>query len=461
MGTTPEERRGDAPRPPLRRRGGARTATVVVADPDVARRPAHPPRTARRAGHLPRRASGARPWRWRSGPPASWWSRTRARRRSSVVAPDGRCRALGGGPARAAHRRSPCRREVVVADPPRHEVVVLSLAGAVGRAGAGPATGRRAQLPDRARARPPDGTLLVVDALNFRVVRIAADGRLARALRRARRRGSGASPARRASRGLGRARLRVRRAARRRARLRRRRPFEYAVGRERCGARASSAPRRPRGRRRRSALRRGQPEPAGSRSSRSWEAPHERDDARSPSSSGPAPPRGAARARRLEARPLRHRARGRSGRCRRRTPASSATSRTRHRRARCSNRPRPGPRTTSRTRAPPSRRAPARRPGRAGSASRATTGRSRWGRRCARNIRMTRDDRSRPGAASNLGTDLRSSHPVSMRAGAGAGARAPPRATRSSSTRRRRPVHLLPRPARRSGATRSRSASSS
>lgn len=66
---------------------------------------------------------------------------------------------------------------VVVVDPPVHQVVALSAAGAVvgrfGERGEGPG----AFLYPTDVAAGPDGSLRVVDSLNFRIVHVSADGR--------------------------------------------------------------------------------------------------------------------------------------------------------------------------------------------------------------------------------------------------------------------------------------------
>lgn len=92
------------------------------------------------------------------------------------VAPDGGCRAVGAGllerPTGVVAEAS----RVLVVDPPRHQVVVLSPDGAVlarwGREGDGDGD---LHFPT-AIARSHDGVLLVVDALNFRIARFSPEG---------------------------------------------------------------------------------------------------------------------------------------------------------------------------------------------------------------------------------------------------------------------------------------------
>lgn len=90
------------------------------------------------------------------------------------VAPDGRCSDLGEGFERPTGVAASGDR-VFVVDPPRHEIVVLSPSGVArfGARGDGPG---QLSFPT-AIAVTHDGTLLVVDALNFRIARFAPDGR--------------------------------------------------------------------------------------------------------------------------------------------------------------------------------------------------------------------------------------------------------------------------------------------
>ncbi len=90
------------------------------------------------------------------------------------VAPDGECTALGTGDLERPTGVAADAERVFVADPPRHEVVVLSQAGLARLGGPGAGAGQF-DFPT-AVALAPDGTVLVVDALNFRVARLAPTG---------------------------------------------------------------------------------------------------------------------------------------------------------------------------------------------------------------------------------------------------------------------------------------------
>jgi DNA-binding beta-propeller fold protein YncE len=94
-----------------------------------------------------------------------------------VVAADRSCRAIGRGALeRPTGVTTTSDGRIVIADPPRHQLVVLAASGEVlarwGRHGEGDG---ELNFPSSV-ARAPDGTLLVVDALNFRIVRLAPDG---------------------------------------------------------------------------------------------------------------------------------------------------------------------------------------------------------------------------------------------------------------------------------------------
>ncbi len=90
------------------------------------------------------------------------------------VAPDGVCTAMGAGKLERPTGVAASSQRIYVTDPPRHEIVIFSPTGVVrvGRRGEG--EGEFA-FPTAA-ALAPDGTLLVVDALNFRIVRLSSDG---------------------------------------------------------------------------------------------------------------------------------------------------------------------------------------------------------------------------------------------------------------------------------------------
>lgn len=90
------------------------------------------------------------------------------------VAPDGECRAIGAGELERPTGVAADAQRIVVADPPRHDVVIFSPAGVerMGRRGEGEG---EFDFPTAA-ALAPDGTFLIVDALNFRVVRLSPTG---------------------------------------------------------------------------------------------------------------------------------------------------------------------------------------------------------------------------------------------------------------------------------------------
>jgi DNA-binding beta-propeller fold protein YncE len=90
------------------------------------------------------------------------------------VAPDGACTVLGAGELERPTGIAAGAQRVFVTDPPRHEVLVFSSTGIARIGGQGDGAGQF-DFPTAA-ALAPDGTVLVVDALNFRVVRLGPDG---------------------------------------------------------------------------------------------------------------------------------------------------------------------------------------------------------------------------------------------------------------------------------------------
>lgn len=93
------------------------------------------------------------------------------------ISPDGRCAALGAGRLERPTGVAATTDRIYVADPPRHEVVVLSAAGDVLARLGGRGEGDGKLSFPTAVAVAPDGTVVVVDALNFRISRFAPDGR--------------------------------------------------------------------------------------------------------------------------------------------------------------------------------------------------------------------------------------------------------------------------------------------
>jgi DNA-binding beta-propeller fold protein YncE len=92
------------------------------------------------------------------------------------VAADGKCRAMGAGLLERPTGIAAAPDRIFVVDPPRHQLVALSYEGReLGRWGVRGDGEGQLHFPT-AIARTPDGTLLVVDALNFRIARFASDG---------------------------------------------------------------------------------------------------------------------------------------------------------------------------------------------------------------------------------------------------------------------------------------------
>jgi DNA-binding beta-propeller fold protein YncE len=93
-----------------------------------------------------------------------------------VVQPAGPCHPIGAGELERPVSVAVDGDRILVADPPRHQVVVLARDGRVlarwGAEGEGP---NELHFPTGV-ARAADGTILVVDAMNFRVVRLSASG---------------------------------------------------------------------------------------------------------------------------------------------------------------------------------------------------------------------------------------------------------------------------------------------
>lgn len=92
------------------------------------------------------------------------------------VGADGRCTELGRGALERPTGIAVAPDRVVVADPARHEVVILAPGGAVLKRLGGLGAGVGQLHFPTAVALRPSGELLVVDALNFRIARFAADG---------------------------------------------------------------------------------------------------------------------------------------------------------------------------------------------------------------------------------------------------------------------------------------------
>ena len=90
------------------------------------------------------------------------------------VAPDGACTTIGAGELERPTGVAADSQRIYVTDPPRHEVVIFSPPGVVRLGRRGEEEGEFA-FPTAA-ALAPDGTLLVVDALNFRIVRLSPAG---------------------------------------------------------------------------------------------------------------------------------------------------------------------------------------------------------------------------------------------------------------------------------------------
>jgi sugar lactone lactonase YvrE len=110
------------------------------------------------------------------GPDGALWIADAGAAELVRVAADGRCTAIGGGLLERPTGLVVEAERVVVVDPPRHELVVLSTAGAlVARFGTLGDGDGQLHFPS-ALARAADGTLLVIDALNFRIARFSPAG---------------------------------------------------------------------------------------------------------------------------------------------------------------------------------------------------------------------------------------------------------------------------------------------
>jgi DNA-binding beta-propeller fold protein YncE len=148
---------------------------VIVADPDapgVVRY--RPDRTVAQVGC--RELDWAAPMAVAAAPDGALWVADGAAGVLVRVAPDGACRALGAGILERPTGLALDGDRIVVADPPRHQVVVLSLDGReLGRWGTLGEGDGELHFPS-AVARAHDGSFLVVDALNFRVARFGPDG---------------------------------------------------------------------------------------------------------------------------------------------------------------------------------------------------------------------------------------------------------------------------------------------
>jgi DNA-binding beta-propeller fold protein YncE len=150
-------------------------ADVVVADPDapgVVRYRAD--RTVAQVGC--RELEWAAPMAVAAAPDGALWVADGAAGVIVRVAPDGGCRALGAGILERPTGLALDGDRLLVTDPPRHQVVALSLDGReLGRWGSLGEGDGELHFPS-AIARARDGSFLVVDALNFRVARFGPDG---------------------------------------------------------------------------------------------------------------------------------------------------------------------------------------------------------------------------------------------------------------------------------------------
>lgn len=166
----------DAPRHPLARPFGVAASGDVlwVSDPDL-------PAVLKVTGGAAERVScPAQPW----GAPmavavaddGTAFVADGGAGRVVAIAAGGGCRALGEGALDRPVAVALDGDRLLVADPPRHQIVVLASSGEV--------LARWGSLGDGAGqlhfptgvARAPDGTVLVVDAMNFRIVRLSAAG---------------------------------------------------------------------------------------------------------------------------------------------------------------------------------------------------------------------------------------------------------------------------------------------
>lgn len=148
---------------------------VVVADPDA---PAvvryRTDRTVAQVGC--RDLEWAAPMAVAAGAAGDLWVADGAAGVVVRVGADGACRALGAGILERPTGIVVDGERLLVTDPPRHQVVILSLGGReLGRWGSLGEGDGELHFPS-AIARARDGSFLVVDALNFRVARFGPDG---------------------------------------------------------------------------------------------------------------------------------------------------------------------------------------------------------------------------------------------------------------------------------------------
>ncbi|HUJ25088.1 MAG TPA: hypothetical protein VLW85_03660 [Myxococcales bacterium] len=146
----------------------------LVADPD---------RRAVLRVHLPEGTiepveCAALPWKMplavAGGPDGSLYVADGGAGRVVRIGPDGACAAIGAGRLERPSGAAFAEGRIYVADPPRHEVVAFSPDGAEAlHFGAG-----QLHFPTSIAA-APDQSLMVVDALHFRIVRFRPDGSVA------------------------------------------------------------------------------------------------------------------------------------------------------------------------------------------------------------------------------------------------------------------------------------------
>jgi DNA-binding beta-propeller fold protein YncE len=155
----------------------AADGTLFVADPDL-------PGVLRvdAAGEVEPVTCRARGWgapmAVTIGPGGELWVADGGAAEIVVVPADRRCRAIGAGLLERPTGLAFSAGRLVVADPPRHQLVVLSPSGELvarwGSEGEGPD-----QLHFPSAVAADAGGVLVVDALNFRIVRVSTEGRAA------------------------------------------------------------------------------------------------------------------------------------------------------------------------------------------------------------------------------------------------------------------------------------------
>lgn len=132
------------------------------------------------AGDLARRTCAGREWSApiaaAVGPDRALWIADAGSGDVVRIGPDGACRAMGAGLLERPTGLVVEAERILVADPPRHQIVALSPEGTLLARWGAPGEGEAQLHFPTALARAADGSILVVDALNFRIARFSAAG---------------------------------------------------------------------------------------------------------------------------------------------------------------------------------------------------------------------------------------------------------------------------------------------